>query len=76
MKKKLVVFTGAGVSQESGIPTFRDDNGLWENYKIEDVATRKNRGAKIKRRRLWCMALEFLLFLKVLSAIKVETTLT
>ncbi len=39
MKKRLVVFTGAGVSAESGIQTFRDSNGLWENYKIEDVAT-------------------------------------
>lgn len=39
MKKKLVVFSGAGVSAESGIPTFRDSNGLWENHKVEDVAT-------------------------------------
>ena len=39
MKKKLVVLTGAGVSAESGITTFRDSNGLWENYKVEDVAT-------------------------------------
>lgn len=35
----LVVLTGAGISQESGISTFRDSNGLWENHKIEDVAT-------------------------------------
>ena len=39
MKKKLVVLTGAGVSAESGISTFRDSNGLWENYRVEDVAT-------------------------------------
>ena len=39
MKKKLVVLTGAGVSAEGGITTFRDSNGLWENYKVEDVAT-------------------------------------
>ena len=39
MKKKLVVLTGAGVSAESGITTFRDSNGLWENYNVEDVAT-------------------------------------
>lgn len=39
MKKKLVVLTGAGMSAESGIKTFRDTNGLWENYRIEDVAT-------------------------------------
>jgi NAD-dependent deacetylase len=37
--KKLVVLTGAGVSAESGISTFRDSNGLWENYNVEDVAT-------------------------------------
>jgi NAD-dependent deacetylase len=34
-----VIFTGAGVSAESGIKTFRDSDGLWENYRIEDVAT-------------------------------------
>ncbi|HRG57766.1 MAG TPA: Sir2 family NAD-dependent protein deacetylase [Bacteroidia bacterium] len=37
--KHLVVFTGAGMSAESGIKTFRDSDGLWENYRIEDVAT-------------------------------------
>lgn len=37
--KKLVVLSGAGVSAESGISTFRDNNGLWDNYRIEDVAT-------------------------------------
>lgn len=39
LKQKLVVFSGAGISAESGINTFRDSGGLWENYKIEDVAT-------------------------------------
>ena len=39
MKKKLVVLTGAGMSAESGISTFRDSGGLWENYRVEDVAT-------------------------------------
>lgn len=39
MKKKLVVLTGAGISAESGIATFRDSGGLWEGYKVEDVAT-------------------------------------
>jgi NAD-dependent deacetylase len=38
-KQKLVVLTGAGISAESGLQTFRDSNGLWENYRIEDVAT-------------------------------------
>jgi len=37
--KKLIVFSGAGMSAESGISTFRDSNGLWENYSIEEVAT-------------------------------------
>jgi NAD-dependent deacetylase len=37
--RKAVIFTGAGVSAESGIKTFRDSNGLWENYRIEEVAT-------------------------------------
>ena len=34
MKKKLVVLTGAGVSAESGISTFRDSDGLWENHRV------------------------------------------
>ncbi len=37
--KKIVVLTGAGMSAESGISTFRDAGGLWEKYKIDDVAT-------------------------------------
>jgi NAD-dependent deacetylase len=37
--KKLVVLTGAGMSAESGISTFRDSDGLWEKHRIEDVAT-------------------------------------
>ena len=37
--KRVVVLTGAGVSAESGIRTFRDNDGLWEDYSIEDVAT-------------------------------------
>lgn len=45
--KKIVVLSGAGISAESGIPTFRALDGLWENHRIEDVATpegwRKNR---------------------------------
>lgn len=39
MKPRLVVFTGAGISAESGIKTFRDSDGLWEEYNINDVAT-------------------------------------
>lgn len=36
---KIVILTGAGMSAESGIKTFRDSDGLWENYRIEDVCT-------------------------------------
>ena len=39
MKRKILIFTGAGVSAESGVQTFRDTNGLWYNHKIEEVAT-------------------------------------
>jgi NAD-dependent deacetylase len=39
MKKKIVVLTGAGVSAESGIKTFRDSDGLWEGHNVMDVAT-------------------------------------
>ena len=39
MKKKIVVLTGAGVSAESGLSTFRDSGGLWEKYNVEDVAS-------------------------------------
>ena len=38
-KTKVVVLTGAGISAESGISTFRDSDGLWEQYRVEDVAT-------------------------------------
>lgn len=37
--KNIVVLTGAGISAESGLNTFRDSNGLWENHRVEDVAT-------------------------------------
>jgi NAD-dependent deacetylase len=37
--KNIVIITGAGISAESGIQTFRDANGLWEQHRIEDVAT-------------------------------------
>ncbi len=38
-RTRLLVLTGAGVSAESGVPTFRDANGLWENHPVEQVAT-------------------------------------
>ena len=37
--RNIVILTGAGVSAESGVPTFRGDNGLWEGHRLEDVAT-------------------------------------
>ena len=39
VKKKLVVLTGAGISAESGLKTFRDTDGLWEGYDLNEVAT-------------------------------------
>jgi NAD-dependent deacetylase len=39
MPKTLVILTGAGISAESGLATFRDNNGLWCNHRVEDVAT-------------------------------------
>lgn len=51
MKKYITVFTGAGISADSGVPTFRDSNGLWENHKIEDVAS--PRGFKKNPQLVW-----------------------
>ena len=39
MKKKLVISTGAGMSAESGLSTFRDSDGLWEKYDVMEVAS-------------------------------------
>ncbi|MDR2978821.1 MAG: NAD-dependent protein deacylase, partial [Bacteroidales bacterium] len=39
MRVKIIFLSGAGVSAESGISTFRDSNGLWEQHRIEDVAS-------------------------------------
>jgi NAD-dependent deacetylase len=39
MKRQITILSGAGISAESGISTFRDSEGLWENHRIEDVAT-------------------------------------
>lgn len=49
MSKRILVFSGAGVSAESGVKTFRDYDGLWENHRIEDVATPEawNRNQKL-----------------------------
>ena len=37
--KKIVILTGAGISKESGIETFRESSGTWEKYNVDDVAT-------------------------------------
>src|ERR1035437_6705165 len=49
---RIIIISGAGISQESGLPTFRDSNGLWENFKIEEVAniyTWKENAEKVHR---------------------------
>lgn len=62
MKKKLVVLSGAGVSQESGLKTFRDMGGLWEQYEVTEVASIEawNRNPELvlrfyneRRKKLW-----------------------
>ena len=56
-KQRLVVLTGAGISAESGIRTFRDSGGLWEGYDVMEVATpegwRKNRELLVFVRYNW-----------------------
>ena len=58
--KKCVVLTGAGISAESGLQTFRDSGGLWEGYRVEDVCTpeavplrQQNRTPPILRWPIW-----------------------
>jgi hypothetical protein len=51
MKKKLVVLTGAGISAESGLKTFRDSDGLWNGYNIEEW---RRRGPGEKQNS-WCL---------------------
>ena len=48
--KKLVVLTGAGMSAESGLSTFRDADGLWENYPVARVATHEAWGERSRLR--------------------------
>ena len=47
--QNIVVFSGAGMSAESGLSTFRDGNGLWDKYPIEEVATPEH-GIKTKKK--------------------------
>lgn len=63
--KKIVVLTGAGMSAESGIATFRDTGGLWEQFRVEDVATPEGFAKDPKlvlefynKRRIQCMEVE------------------
>ena len=62
MKKKVVFLTGAGMSVESGFKTFRGNDGLWENYPVEQVASHEgweadptlvNNFYNMMRRKLW-----------------------
>jgi NAD-dependent deacetylase len=62
VRQKLVVLSGAGMSAESGIPTFRDKGGLWERHRVEDVATpeawERDRGLVLRfynerRQKMW-----------------------
>ena len=39
IKKKIVILSGAGISAESGVKTFRESDGLWENFRVQDIAT-------------------------------------
>ena len=72
--KRVVVLSGAGISAESGLKTFRDSDGLWENYRIEDVATpqawKKDRNLVLQfyneRRKQVSYFYDTLLFEKVL----------
>jgi NAD-dependent deacetylase len=47
-KQKLVILTGAGISAESGLKTFRDSDGLWEGYNVYEVATPRGFAANPK----------------------------
>jgi NAD-dependent deacetylase len=49
MKKKIVVFTGAGISAESGIPTFRDVDGMWNKHIADEVASISGWGKNQKK---------------------------
>ena len=55
-KRKIIVFTGAGVSTESGIPDFRGPDGLWKKFDPEDFTYARFVGDKEARKRLWSLS--------------------
>jgi len=56
--KKTVVFTGAGISTESGIPDFRSPGGIWSKYDPENFTIQKFLSSPAARRALWKMSAE------------------
>ncbi len=56
--KKTIVFTGAGVSTESGIPDFRSPGGIWSKYNPEDFTIQKFLSGPAARKRIWKMSAE------------------
>jgi len=57
--KKVIVFTGAGVSTESGIPDFRSPGGVWQKYNPEDFYYQKFISSEASREKYWQMSREF-----------------
>jgi len=57
--KRIIVFSGAGISTESGIPDFRGPGGIWERFAPEDFTYQKFVGDATARRKHWCLFKEF-----------------